>query len=590
MGVSNVVTLFGGVALFLFGMGLMGDSLKLVAGQRLELILYRLSNTALKGVLLGTFVTAAIQSSSATSAMVVGFVNSGMMKLTQAIGVVLGANVGTSVTGWILCLSYVSANPSSALSLLSSDVIAAVMALAGILLRMLSHDVQKRHAGDILLGFAVLMYGMQVMSGSVSPLRESESFLRLMTMFEHPVLGILIGALVTAVLQSNSASVGILQALSVTGTISFATAFPMIMGMGIGAAVPVLLSAVGANRDGKRTALIYLFTGVFGTVIFSALFYSANRWILPFPYYNTAMGPVEIALINSVFRICSILILFPFLRQLEAFTGRLVPEKAVKQNENKYILPLERLEERFIVHPALAIEQSRSAINAMAKLSEENLAEALILLDSFSQSGCQVVADMEDAVDIYEDRLGTYLMKLCARELTGRQNEDVSKFLHTLSDFERISDHAMNVAECAKEISDKEIIFSSSAKHELEVLRSAVTEIVSLAVSAFTENDFALARQVEPLEDVIDGLCDKMKDHHIARLQTGDCTLSQGFVFNDLLTNYERIADHCSNIAVAMIELEEDSFDTHEYLHGVKDAKSSQYMERSMEFAKKYAI
>ena len=314
VGISNLLALLGGVALFLFGMGLMGDSLKLVAGQRLELILYRLSNTPLKGVLLGTAVTAVIQSSSATSAMVVGFVNSGMMRLSQAIGIVLGANIGTSVTGWILCLSYISS--SDALSLLSSSTITAIAAITGILLRMLGKTSQNRHTGDILLGFAVLMYGMNAMSGAVSPLRESEGFLRLMTMFENPILGILIGTLITAVLQSNSASVGILQALSVTGTVSFATAFPMIMGMGIGAAVPVLVSAIGANRDGRRTALIYLFTGIFGTVIFSVLFYGVNAFF-PFPFMETALGPVGIAMVNSLFRIGSILILFPFLRQLE---------------------------------------------------------------------------------------------------------------------------------------------------------------------------------------------------------------------------------------------------------------------------------
>ena len=300
VGISNLLALLGGVALFLFGMGLMGDSLKLVAGQRLELILYRLSNTPLKGVLLGTAVTAVIQSSSATSAMVVGFVNSGMMRLSQAIGIVLGANIGTSVTGWILCLSYISS--SDALSLLSSSTITAFAAITGILLRMLGKTSQNRHTGDILLGFAVLMYGMNAMSGAVSPLRESEGFLRLMTMFENPILGILIGTLITAVLQSNSASVGILQALSVTGTVSFATAFPMIMGMGIGAAVPVLVSAIGANRDGRRTALIYLFTGIFGTVIFSVLFYGVNAFF-PFPFMETALGPVGIAMVNSLFRI-----------------------------------------------------------------------------------------------------------------------------------------------------------------------------------------------------------------------------------------------------------------------------------------------
>lgn len=589
MGLSNILTLLGGVALFLFGMGLMGDSLKQVAGQRLELVLFKLSNTAWKGLLLGTFVTAVIQSSSATSAMVVGFVNSGMMKLTQAIGIVLGANVGTSVTGWILCLSYISTGDNPALSLLSSEVITALVALAGILLRMLGKKGQSRHAGDILLGFAVLMYGMQAMSASVAPLKESEGFLRLVTAFENPLLAILMGVLITAVLQSNSASVGILQALSVTGAVPFGLAFPMIMGMGIGAAVPVLVSAVGANRDGKRTALIYLFTGLFGTVFFSALFYGVNA-LRPFTFLDNTVGPVEIAMINSVFRICSILILFPFPRQLEDLTGRLVSEKADKKAVNPYTEGIERLEERFLAHPALAIEQSRLTINDMARRARVNLEEAMKLLDSYTARGFQDVSDMEEALDIYEDKLGTYLMKLNTHELTDRQNEDVSKYLHTLSDFERISDHAMNLAEAAQEVHDKEIVFSGAARRELDTLRAALGEIVGLAVSAFVDNDLETARRVEPLEDVVDSLCDEMKLHHVNRLKAGECTLEQGFVFNDLLTNFERVADHCSNVAVAMIELEEDSFDTHEYLLELKERKSQAFLRYSREYEEKYRL
>jgi phosphate:Na+ symporter len=586
VGISNIFALLGGVSLFLFGMGLMGDSLKLVAGQRLELILYRLSSTPIKGVLLGLAVTAVIQSSSATSAMVVGFVNSGMMKLAQGIGIVLGANIGTSVTGWILCLSYVSS--SDALSLLSSSTITALAAIAGILLRMLGKSTEKRHAGDVLLGFAVLMYGMNAMSSAVSPLKESEAFLRLMTMFRNPILGILIGVLITAVLQSNSASVGILQALSVTGTITFATAFPMIMGMGIGAAVPVLVSAIGANRDGKRTSLIYLFTDVFGTIVCSTVFYTINA-IHPFNFMNSTVDPVGIALINSLFRIVTILLLFPFLRQLEALTGRLVPEKSTEKY-NELTSGIERLEERFVAHPALAIEQCRLTINNMALRAQENLTASLELMNGYSQSGFQHVSEIEDAVDQYEDHIGTYLVKFTGRELSDEQNEEVSKFLHTIGDFERISDHSMNLAEVAREIYEKDIVFSSAARHELDVLRSAVSEIVSLAVSAFVENDLETALRVEPLEETIDGLCDEMKLHHIIRLQDGTCTLSVGFVFNDLLTNYERIADHCSNIAVAMIELESDSFDTHEYLRSLREMKTKKFIQYAEEYGKKFAL
>ena len=590
MGISNILMLLGGVALFLFGMGLMGDNLKLVAGQRLELILYKLSNTPLKGVLLGTVVTAIVQSSSAISAMVVGFVNSGMMKLAQAIGIILGANIGTSVTGWILCLSYVDLGGGAGmLSLLSSDTIAAVTALVGILLRLTGKSPERKHTGDILLGFAVLMYGMQAMSGAVSPLRDSPRFLRLMTMFDNPLVGILIGAVVTAMLQSNSASVGILQALSVTGTVSFSFAFPMIMGMGIGAAVPVLLSSIGADRDGRRTAVIYLFTGVFGTIIFSLLFYGYNA-VRPLPFMSLAVGPVSVALINSLFRIGSIVILFPFLRQMEELSGRIIPEKKAAPVYNELTAGIERLEERFLPYPSLAIEQTRVAINAMADRSRESLNAAAALMETFTKKDFQTVADMESAVDRYEDALGTYLMKLSAQELNPRQNENVTKYLHTISDFERISDHALNLGEAAREIYEKGISFSPAGGHELAVLRAAVREIVALTVNAFIENDLEMAFRVEPLEEVIDGLCDEMKLHHIIRLQDGSCTLGQGFVFNDLLTNYERVADHCSNIAVAMIELESDSFDTHEYLSSLREMKSENYRRFNQEYSRKFAI
>lgn len=588
MGIANILMLLGGVALFLFGMGLMGDSLKLVAGQKLELVLYRLSNTALKGVVLGTVVTAVIQSSSATSAMVVGFVNSGMMQLHQATGIVLGANIGTSVTGWILCLSSISGG-SSALSLLSTSTITAIVAIIGILVRMIQKDSHKKHVGDILLGFAVLMYGMQSMSSAVAPLKESEAFIRLMTMFENPFLGILIGTLITAVLQSNSASVGILQALSVSGTITFATAFPMIMGMGIGAAVPVLLSAVGANRDGRRTSLIYLFTGIIGTVVVSVFFYTADHF-LDFALMDRIVNPISIALVNSLFRVGSILILLPFLRQMEDLTGRLVPRREGETDPAELTMGIERLEERFLSHPALAIEQSRIAINSMALRSQDNLVAAFELLKNFDRKGFQAVSDMEEAVDKYEDSLGTYLMKITGRDLNARQTEDVSKYLHAIGDLERISDHATNLAEVAREIYEKGVVFSAPATHELAVLRSAVGEIVSLAVGAFVENDLETAVKVEPLEEVIDGLCDELKLHHIVRLQDGLCTLGQGFVFNDLLTNYERIADHCSNIAVAMIELETDSFDTHQYLSSLREMKTETFTRHYEEFSRKFSI
>ncbi len=573
------------MALFLFGMSLMGEGLKKVAGDRLELILYRLTSTPLKGVLLGTGVTAIIQSSSATSVMVVGFVNSGMMKVKQAIGIVLGAILGTSVTGWILCLSDIGGD-SGLVSLFSTATLTGVVAVAGVALRMFSKKSSHVHVGDILMGFAVLMFGMSTMSGAVAPLRESEAFLAFLTQFSNPLLGILAGMLFTSILQSASAAVGILQALAIAGTIRFGVALPITMGIAIGAAVPVLLSAFGANTDGKRTAFVYLLIDVLGVVVWGSVFYALNA-IFSFGFLDTIMTAVSIAAMNTLFRLATVLVLSPFIGGLEKIVERLIPARGGAADQTPGI---ERLEERFIDHPAIAIEQSRAAINSMAMKSQDNLVSAFELLRRYTDRGFQAVQDMESAVDRYEDKLGTYLVKITARELTQRQTEDVSKFLHTIGDFERISDHAVNIACAAREMHDKHIVFSQEATRELDVICAAVGEVTSIAVSAFLQNDLNQASRVEPLEQLIDNLCDEMKLHHISRVQKGICTLSQGFVFSDLLTNFERVADHCSNIAVALIELESDSFDTHEYLSSVKELHSGNFDEVYEEFSRKFRL
>ncbi len=567
-------------------MTLMGDGLKKVAGSKLEVILYRLTSTPLKGVLLGTVVTAMIQSSSATSVMVIGFVNSGMMKISQAIGTIMGANIGTSVTGWILCLSYLDGNSGSVVSLLSTATLAAVIALVGILLRMFAKSTQKRYIGEVLLGFAVLMYGMQSMSGAVAPLKESEAFVETLTMFRHPVLGILVGIVITAILQSASASVGILQALAATGAVSFATALPITMGMGIGAAVPVLISGIGARRDGKRIALIYLLNDLFGTVFWSIVFYGVN-YFAQFDFMDMSVGPVGVALINTVFRIASILVLLPFIKQLERLVRHLVKDDPQELADTAEI---NNLEERFIRHPALAIEQSRLALCSMANKAQENVEAAHELLESYSDPAFRRLEEKEAIVDRYEDKVGSYLVKTLKRELSSAQTNVITKFLHAISDFERISDHAMNIAEVAQEIHDKGISFSPEALSELQTVYRAVDEVMHLSVLAFLDDDLELAKRVEPLEELIDILCDEAKLHHVNRIQSGVCTLNQGFVFNDLLTNYERISDHCSNIAVAMIELSSDSFDTHEYLSSLKEMKSDTFDRYFEEYSKKYSF
>ena len=585
MGISNIISLFSGIALFLFGMALMGDGLKQVAGNKLELILYRLTGNPIKGFLLGAGVTAVIQSSSATSVMIVGFVNSGMMKVRQAISIVLGAILGTSITGWIICLSDIGST-GGWLDLFSTATLTGVISVIGIVLRMAAKDPAKKHIGDILMGFAVLMFGMSTMSAAVSPLRDDPTFIRILTSFSNPFLGILFGTLFTCVLQSASAAVGILQALASTGIIDFSIALPIIMGIAIGAAMPVLLSAIGASVDGKRTAMVYLVAEVTGVILFAVIYYALDA-VVRFPFADRIMTSVSIAFANTVFRFIKVVALLPFTRQIEKVVNFLVRDKPQQKTVEPEAM---RLEERFIQHPALAIEQSRLTINAMAEEAKRNFVEAVALLHGYSDERFKLVEELEGSVDRYEDKLGTYLVKVTEREMTAKQNAEVSKFLHTISDFERISDHALNIAEGARELHEKKLSFSDAAAHELEVMEAALTEILSTAIRSFVNNDLQLAARVEPLEELIDNLCDEMKLHHVDRLQKGLCTLGQGFVFNDLLTNYERVADHCSNIAVALIELESDSFDTHEYLNSLKELKSDMYERYYEEYRRVYQL
>ncbi|MBQ9393107.1 MAG: Na/Pi cotransporter family protein [Oscillospiraceae bacterium] len=571
MAVSDYIALLGGVALFLFGMAFMGENLKKVAGSKLELVLYRLSNTPLKGILLGTGVTAVIQSSSATSVMVVGFVNSGMMKVRQAIGIVMGAILGTSITGWIVALSALN---GGWMDLLSTATLTGVIAVVGIILRMAGKRQAVVHLGDILMGFAVLMFGMSAMSGAVAPLKEDAGFLEMVTAFSNPLLGVLGGILLTSVLQSASASIGILQALSATGAISFEVAFPLIMGIAIGAAVPVLLSAPGAGTGGKRTALAYLLIDVLGALIWGLVFYAVNAWV-GVPFFTASMNTASIALVNTVFRFLTVLALTPLVGSIERLTALLVPAKPEPDSQD-----MDRLEDRFLQHPALALEQSRLVINAMARRAQEDLLDAIALRTAYSQKGFDYVAELESTIDRYEDKLGTYLMKITGTSISPVQSGEVSEYLHTISDFERISDHALNIAESAREIHEKDRRFSGAAAQEMEVLERAVQEVLRLAITAFVEGDTELAQRVEPLEQVIDQLCDEMKIHHVERLKRGECTMTHSFVFNDLLTNYERVADHCSNIAVALLEVHTDRLDSHAFLH---DARRGEAFNRLFE-------
>lgn len=586
MGIAEVLSLLGGVALFLFGMSLMGDSLKMVAGSKLEVVLYRLSGTQLKGILLGTGVTAVIQSSSATSVMVVGFVNSEMMKVRQAIGIIMGAIIGTSITGWIICLSDIGGNTSGWMELLSTETLTSVVALIGIILYMFSGDMSHRHVGGILMGFAVLMFGMKAMSGAVSGLKDDESFVRILTDFSNPILGIIVGMAFTSVLQSASAAVGILQALAITGAVSFEVAFPIIMGIAIGAAVPVLLSAMGASSDGKRTALSYLVIDLFGVIIVSVIFYAVNAF-LHFGFMSRTMTAVSIAFVNTLFRVVIVMILAPMTGLIEKFVSLFVKDD---KERLKGLRDMDLLEERFLTHPALSIEQSRQVINSMARCVVKNVTDALSLVDKYTKDGFAEVQKEEELVDRYEDKLGTYLVQITRLELTKQQNIMVGKYLHSITDFERMSDHALNIAECAQEMHDKKLNFSKYATHELSVLRSAVSEIVALAVKAFVEDDLSVAYRIEPLEEKIDSLCDEMKLHHINRISDGTCTLQLGFVFNDLLTNLERMADHCSNIGVAMIELASGALETHDYYNKLMEETTDQFKESFAKYDAKFKL
>lgn len=586
MGIAEVLSLLGGVALFLFGMSLMGDSLKMVAGSKLEVVLYRLSGTQLKGIMLGTGVTAVIQSSSATSVMVVGFVNSEMMKVRQAIGIIMGAIIGTSITGWIICLSDIGGNTSGWMELLSTETLTSVVALIGIILYMFSGDMSHRHVGGILMGFAVLMFGMKAMSGAVSGLKDDENFVRILTDFSNPVLGIIVGMAFTSILQSASAAVGILQALAITGAVSFEVAFPIIMGIAIGAAVPVLLSAMGASADGKRTALSYLIIDLFGVIIVSVIFYAVNAFV-HFGFMSRTMTAVSIAFVNTLFRVVIVMILAPMTGLIEKFVSLFVKDD---KERLKGLRDMDLLEERFLTHPALSIEQSRQVINSMARCVVKNVTDALSLVDKYTKDGFAEVQKEEELVDRYEDKLGTYLVQITRLELTKQQNIMVGKYLHSITDFERMSDHALNIAECAQEMHDKKLNFSKYATHELSVLRSAVSEIVALAVKAFVEDDLSVAYRIEPLEEKIDSLCDEMKLHHINRISDGTCTLQLGFVFNDLLTNLERMADHCSNIGVAMIELASGALETHDYYNKLMEETTDQFKESFAKYDAKFKL
>lgn len=561
MSLTDVIKLLGGVALFLFGMTLMGDSLKKVAGSKLEVFLYKITGSPLKGILLGTGVTAAIQSSSATSAMVVGFVNSGMMKVKQAISVIMGAIIGTSITGWVISLSYVGNGSKGVFELLSTSSLAAIIGVVGILMIMISKKRKVRNVGEILMGFAILMVGMEQMSASVSGLRNDPNFLGLFTSFSNPLIGILAGAGFTALIQSASAAVGIIQALSTTGVISLGISIPILSGIAIGAAVPVIIASIGASPAAKKSAWSYLVIDALGSAVVCILFYGGNL-LFKFPFIDDVVNPISLALINTVLRVIMVFALAPFISLIERIVNTLVKEN--DDDEEEYA-EVKKLEERFLKYPPLALENVANAANAMADKTLKLLFSSIEQLRNYDSKKFDEISKMEEIIDEYEDKINVYLTRLSTSGLSGHQSRLVSHYLRSISDIERIADHVLNVAQVADKMHEDNIVFTDESRHELETLFKAIEKVLTTTTDGFIANSKEISFKVEPMEEVIDRLVDKMGENHIERLTKGECSIANGYVFNDLLTNFERISDHCSNIAISTISLEKGTIDFHAY-------------------------
>ena len=580
----KILELLGGLALFLYGLDVMGDGLKKISGSKLKNILGKLTSNKFKGFLLGLVVTAAVQSSSATTVMLIGFVNSGIMRVGQTISIIMGANIGTTVTGWILSLSAVSGD-SFIIRLIQPSSFIPILAAAGIIMIMTAKKERKKYLGSILIGFSVLMYGMQAMSGAMSVLKESESFSKLLIMFSNPVMGIVSGTLLTAVLQSSSASIGILQALSQSGLIPVSTALPIILGQNVGDCITPLISSVNGNTDAKRVSVACFYIKFIRVVIFAAVFYGLNA-VFDFSFMKSNASPFNIALIHTTFNIVTVAVLMPFCSWIEKLAVMTVKDgKANKENEI-----FDALDERFLSIPSFAVEKSRQLVCEMANITRDSLIESTALIENYDKSIVEKILASEDEVDKFEDKISSYLVKLSGKELSTADNREVTELLHCIGDIERISDHAVNILQVAEEINDKKIKFSDEAVHDIRIITDAVCEVTRLATEALTKENLAVAKKVEPLEQVIDKLKFMIKTKHIERLKDGDCTVEDGFTLSDLLVNYERVSDHCSNIAVCLLEGANDSFETHEYLSNVKYKGENDFFDLYEGYKNKYSL
>lgn len=586
MDIFGLLTLVGGLALFLYGMNVMGAGLEKMSGGKLERILETLTSNPIKAVLLGAGVTAVIQSSSATTVMVVGFVNSGIMKLSQAVGIIMGANVGTTFTAWILSLTGIQGD-SILINLLKPSSFSPILALIGIILYTMAKSDKKKNVGEIMLGFAVLMFGMESMSGAVEPLADVPEFTNILTMFHNPILGVLVGAILTAVIQSSSASVGILQALSVTGAFTFGSAIPIIMGQNIGTCVTAMISSVGGNRGAKRTAFVHLYFNIIGTIVFMVLFYLGNA-IFRFDFTNEVVDAAGIALVHTTFNVFATLVLLPFAKQLERLAYLTIPETEEEKQAKVDVFGI--LDERFLNSPTFAIEQCRSLTAKMAELSKESFLESMELLDDYSEEKASDVIAKENLIDTYDDKISAYLTRLNSGDLSYGDSLKVTSLLHCLTDFERISDHACNVVENAQQMKKDGAEFSKKGKEEMGIYKNAIVDILTRTTQAFVESDEQLARTVEPLEEVIDEINKDVKKHHMKRLRKGKCTIELGLVLSDLAMNYERVADHCSNIAVYMMQLKDTQLEEHSFTEQMDEEESIQFNKNLEIFQKKYAL
>lgn len=589
MDIFSILTMIGGLALFLYGMQVMGDGLKKASGGKLEMILEKLTSNKMMAVLLGAGVTALIQSSSATTVMVVGFVNSGIMKLSQAVGVILGANVGATLTAWLLSLTGVEGS-NFFLQLLKPSSFSPILAITGVIILAMSKRERQKDVASIMIGFAVLMFGMDAMSGAVEPLAEMPEFTHILLVFSNPVLGMLVGLVITAVIQSSGASIGILQALCVTGIVNYSTAIPIIMGQNVGTCVTALLSSMGASKNARRAALIHLYYNIIKTVAFMVVFYALNA-VFHFSFMDKPIPALGVAFIHTAFNIVAVVIMFPISFVLEKLAYLSIPQGEEELEEKEPAKgEIQILDARFLNTPGLALEHCKNAAVDMAGYAKEALFLAISLLDHYSDKKAGRVIELEELVDHYEDGLGAYLVKLSSKHLTQKDSQELSVLLHCIGDFERISDHAINVMESAKEMRDKNLSFSKKAQEELTIFTKAVKDIVEASVLVFKQEDLKLAGMVEPLEEVIDYLNVEVKRRHIKRLRKGKCTIEMGFVLSDLSTNYERVADHCSNIAICLLQLNEETFGTHEYQDSLTNKDNAEFMEEVKRLREQYKL